>query len=44
MGKETWRGIVKEIVPVLAGAVAADYVVIGGGSAKLLKAANFHPE
>jgi polyphosphate glucokinase len=37
LGKKKWRHHVKEIVQELKSAVQADYVVIGGGNAKLLK-------
>lgn len=38
VGKKKWRSIVAEITPSLMGSFSADYVVIGGGNAKLLKA------
>jgi polyphosphate glucokinase len=37
LGKKKWRHHVKDIVQDLKAAVQADYVVIGGGNAKLLK-------
>jgi len=37
LGKRNWRHHVNEIVRELKSAVQADYVVIGGGNAKLLK-------
>ncbi len=36
-GKKAWRKAVDRIVPHLMGALLADYVVIGGGNAKLVK-------
>jgi polyphosphate glucokinase len=37
LGKGDWRRAVSRIVPALMGAFAADYVVIGGGNAKVIK-------
>jgi polyphosphate glucokinase len=37
LGKKNWRRQVKEVVQQLQSAVQADYVVLGGGNAKLLK-------
>jgi polyphosphate glucokinase len=37
LGKDTWRKLVKDVVLTFAGAFLADYVVIGGGNAKVLK-------
>jgi hypothetical protein len=37
LGKRKWRRQVKEVVQQLRSAVQADYVVLGGGNAKLLK-------
>jgi predicted NBD/HSP70 family sugar kinase len=37
LGKRKWRHEVKEVVRQLKGAVQADYVVLGGGNAQLLK-------
>jgi predicted NBD/HSP70 family sugar kinase len=37
LGKPTWKKILSEIATMLMGAFAADYVVLGGGNAKLLK-------
>jgi polyphosphate glucokinase len=37
LGKKRWRRYVAEIVTCLKAALEADYVVIGGGNAKLLK-------
>jgi polyphosphate glucokinase len=37
LGKKKWRRQVKEVVQQLQSAVQADYVVLGGGNAKLLK-------
>ena len=36
-GKKKWRRHVADVVERLKGALAADYVVLGGGNAKLLK-------
>jgi polyphosphate glucokinase len=36
-GKKKWRRQVYEVVQQLKGAVQADYVVLGGGNARLLK-------
>jgi polyphosphate glucokinase len=37
LGKKAWRQRVEQIVPALMAALLVDYVVIGGGNAKLLK-------
>lgn len=37
MGKPAWKKVVAELASVLMGAFVADYVVLGGGNAKLLK-------
>lgn len=37
LGKKKWRRQVNKVVQQLKGAVQADYVVLGGGNAKLLK-------
>ncbi len=37
MGKKKWRGHVNDVIKRLAAALEADYVVIGGGNARLLK-------
>jgi hypothetical protein len=37
LGKKKWREIVADIVTHLADALQADYIVLGGGNAKLLK-------
>jgi polyphosphate glucokinase len=37
LGKKKWRGHVTDVVNRLKAALGADYVVIGGGNAKLLK-------
>ena len=37
LGKKRWRGAVADVVDCLQSAVEADYVVLGGGNAKLLK-------
>ena len=37
LGKKKWRKIVADIVEQLAEALQADYIVLGGGNAKLLK-------
>ena len=37
LGKEKWRHHVKEVVKQLKAALQADYVVLGGGNARLLK-------
>lgn len=37
LGKEAWIEAVKEVVPALATAFVADYVVLGGGNAKKMK-------
>jgi len=37
LGKRAWRRMVNRLVPKLMAAFLADYVVIGGGNAKLLK-------
>jgi len=37
-GKKHWRGIVGEVVETLRAALLPDYVVLGGGNARLLKA------
>jgi polyphosphate glucokinase len=37
MGKKRWRHQVAEVVRLLKSAVQADYVVLGGGNARLLK-------
>src|SRR5699024_4200987 len=37
LGKKKWRRAVGRAVPALMAAVLADYVVVGGGNAKLLK-------
>lgn len=37
LGKRKWRRQVNKVVQQLKGAVQADYVVVGGGNAKLLK-------
>lgn len=37
IGKEAWRDVVKDTVAVFAGAFVTDYIVIGGGNAKVLK-------
>src|SRR5579859_3753385 len=37
MGKKKWRRYVAEVVEELKNALEADYVVLGGGNAKLLK-------
>ena len=38
-GKRKWRKLVREVVRVLKAGLVADYVVLGGGQAKLLKKA-----
>jgi len=38
MGKKAWRDAVSKIVPALMGAFVADYVVLGGGNSKEVKA------
>ncbi len=37
LGKKKWRGHVNDVIKRLAAALEADYVVIGGGNARLLK-------
>lgn len=37
LGKKTWRANVEEVVTQLMAALEADYVVLGGGNAVLLK-------
>jgi hypothetical protein len=37
LGKKKWRRQVNEVVQQLQSAVQADYVVLGGGNARLLK-------
>ena len=37
LGKKKWRHLVNEVVQQLKNAVQADYVVLGGGNARLLK-------
>jgi len=37
LGKKSWRRRVEQVVPALMSALLADYVVLGGGNAKLLK-------
>jgi predicted NBD/HSP70 family sugar kinase len=37
LGKRKWRRHVKEVVAILAAALKADYTVLGGGNAKLMK-------
>jgi polyphosphate glucokinase len=37
IGKKRWRRRVEQVVPALMSALLADYVVLGGGNAKLLK-------
>jgi hypothetical protein len=37
LGKKAWRGAVEEVVARLTDAFMADYIVLGGGNAKLLK-------
>jgi polyphosphate glucokinase len=37
IGKKKWRQKINQIVPALTAALLVDYVVIGGGNAKLLK-------
>jgi polyphosphate glucokinase len=37
LGKKKWRGHVAKVVALLSAALKADYVVLGGGNAKLLK-------
>jgi hypothetical protein len=37
LGKEAWRGIIKEVVGALASAFEVDYVTLGGGNAKRVK-------
>jgi predicted NBD/HSP70 family sugar kinase len=37
LGKKKWRRHVKDIVKRLGNALEADYIVLGGGNAKLLK-------
>ena len=37
LGKKKWRRHVKEVVKQLKAALQADYVVFGGGNARLLK-------
>jgi polyphosphate glucokinase len=37
LGKKGWRRRVEQVVPALMSALLADYVVLGGGNAKLLK-------
>src|SRR5882762_8534293 len=37
LGKKTWRRHVADVVEQLKNALEADYVVLGGGNAKLLK-------
>jgi polyphosphate glucokinase len=37
IGKRAWRKVVAEVVPLLMDAFLADYVVLGGGNAKLLR-------
>jgi hypothetical protein len=37
LGKKKWRRNVAEVVEQLKAALEADYVVLGGGNAKLLK-------
>ncbi len=36
-GKKAWRRVIAELVPMLLRAFVADYVVLGGGNAKLIK-------
>jgi polyphosphate glucokinase len=36
-GKDNWRLVLREVVAILASAFVADYVVLGGGNAKLVK-------
>ena len=36
LGEKKWKAAVLEIVPALKSCVMADYVVLGGGNAKLL--------
>jgi hypothetical protein len=36
-GKKKWRGYVADVVEKLKSALLADYVVLGGGNARLLK-------
>jgi hypothetical protein len=38
LGKKIWRNEVTTIVPALMGAFSADYVVLGGGNSKEIKA------
>jgi polyphosphate glucokinase len=38
LGKKAWRNVVATVVPALMGAFAADYVVLGGGNSKEIKA------
>jgi hypothetical protein len=37
LGKRKWRRNVNEVVKLLKAALEADYVVLGGGNARLLK-------
>jgi polyphosphate glucokinase len=37
VGKGDWRKVIARVVPALMGAFAADYVVLGGGNAKVIK-------
>ena len=37
LGKKRWRGHVNEVVKLLKAALEADYVILGGGNARLLK-------
>jgi polyphosphate glucokinase len=37
LGKKKWRRQVNEVVKLLKAALEADYVVLGGGNARLLK-------
>ena len=37
LGKDAWRSVVKEMVGIFQKAFTADYVVLGGGNAKVLK-------
>ena len=37
LGKKKWRRQVNEVVQQLQSAVQADYIVLGGGNARLLK-------
>jgi hypothetical protein len=37
VGKGEWRKVIARVVPALMGAFAADYVVLGGGNAKVIK-------